>query len=144
MLQELNYCGILAFFVFLTIGFVPLILGLKIAGFNIFHWGFFGMVGAVASTLRAFYRSDLLEIGNTEGSRELIRAFLGASMGFFSGAIAYLVIAGKIVGSSAVIPEIPISTLKDLSLSAFWAMASGFSFDKILDRFRTTVDGKIS
>ena len=79
---------------------------------------------------------------NTEGKKELWRAIIGSVLGLVAGVLVYSIIAGGIITGGAAVPtiECDISSkckaIGSVALSVLWAVAAGFSFERIFERVR--------
>ena len=144
LIRNLIICSAAAIPLLIVSGLIPVIhpTAPKPVEFGFFSWGFLGTSGSLTAVLLGLRRSDLVEVGNTEGKKELWRAIIGSVLGFVSGIIVYSLLDGGLISGDAV-PDMTSGKIKDISLMVFWAIGAGFSFEKIFDRFRTfnTVDG---
>ena len=102
-----------------------------------FSWGFLGTSGSLIAVLLGLRKSDFVEVGNTEGKKELWRAIIGSVLGFVSGILVYSLLAGELIKEGAAVPNMDSVEIKDISLMVIWAIGAGFSFERIFDRFRT-------
>ena len=111
---------------------------------GVFNWGMLGISGALTAVLLNIRKSDIVEVGNTKGKKELRNAILGAVLGLVAGIVSYAMISGGIF-EGAFFPNITIDkkmAIRDIGLSIFWAIASGYSFEWIFDRIRTATVGR--
>ena len=99
-----------------------------------YNWGLFGMVGALTSVLLALWKSELVEVGNTDGMKELQRAFLGAALGFVAGILSYCIVAGGIIATGSAVPNLESVSNMDITLSVIWGFVSGLFFERIFER----------
>lgn len=106
-----------------------------------FNWGLLAIVGALSTLFLRLHRSDLVEIGNTEGTKELWRAVLGATLAFVAGIVTYWMIAGKVLHFGGIVPKLDSSLLNDVGLSILWSVGSGFCFERIFDRLISATVG---
>ena len=106
-----------------------------------FNWGILGVIGSVAGILLAIRKSDYVEVGNTAGKKELWRAIHGLGLGLMAGILSYWMIAGGLFETGSIVPTLNSGSPKDAGLSILWAVASGFSFEKIFDRMISTTIG---
>jgi len=137
--RSLIIFGVLTLVFFVFIGSVPILHPLGSNTFNILHWGVFGVIGSLIVVLRDLRNSDLLEVGNTEGKKEFLRAVLGGALGFVAGILTFAMIGGELLNGH-IFPEIKSGSLKSISLSIFLGIASGYAFEKVFDRLQGTVD----
>ena len=111
---------------------------------NLLNWGFLGSAGSLTAVLLGLWKSNFVEVGNTEGKGELWRAIIGAVLGFVAGIIILSFIKGELLTGGGAVPVLkePIEMgSKDFYLSILWAMAAGMGFEKIFNRMRKTVEG---
>lgn len=108
-------------------------------GIGVLDWGLLGSSGALTSVLLYLYRTDRVEVGNTEGKNELWRAVLGSTLGFVSGVIIYSIIKGGLIAGNAV-PDLTQIDEKDVWLSIVWALGSGMYFEGVFDRMRRRLE----
>ncbi len=141
--NSLMICGAASIPILLVMGLLPVFhpMGDKILSF--FNWGLLGVSGSLTAVLLGIRKSDLVEVGNTEGKKELWRALLGAILGFVAGFIVYATIVGGLLASGAAVPEIAEPGLKNVFLSFLWAFGAGFSFERVFDKMRTSFDEKV-
>ena len=142
LIRDLLVVNAMAIPVFLTLGLVPVIHPSDPGTLDVINWAMLGVTGALAGSLRGLHRSDEVEVGNTEGKREIWRAVSGAALGFVAGALTYGVIAGGLVEGAAVpSAEASRSAVSDVGLSVVWGVAAGFSFERVFERVRTATEG---
>ena len=135
-------CGVLALFPLLGMGLLPLVHPASNDILHIPNWGMLGVSGAITAVLLSLRKSDVVEVGNTEGKKELWHAVLGVGLGLVAGVLAYSLIASDLLNPGGLIPNITNPEAEDIAMSIVWAVVSGFSFEKILDLARgTTVGG---
>ena len=142
LMRDLLFVNAVAIPVFLALGLVPVIHPSDPGTLDVINWAMLGVTGALAGSLRGLHRSDEVEVGNTEGKREIWRAVSGATLGFVAGALTYGVIAGGLVEGAAV-PNAAAtrSAVSDVGLSVVWGVAAGFSFERVFERVRTATEG---
>ena len=142
LIRDLLFVNAVAIPVFLTMGLVPVIHSSDPGALGVISWTMLGVAGALAGSLRDLHRSDEVEVGNTEGKREIWRAVSGAALGFVAGALTYGVIAGELIDGSA-IPSTGVTRLavRDVGLTVVWGVAAGFSFERVFERVRTATEG---
>lgn len=142
LIRDLLVVKSVAIPVVLALGLVPVIHPDDSGTLDIMNWAMLGVAGALTGSLLGLYKSDVVEVGNTEGKQEILRAFSGAALGLVAGALTFGVIAGGLVDGSA-IPEVNVACLtpRNVGLSLIWGVASGFSFERIFERVRTATDG---
>ncbi len=124
----------------LTMGLLPLTYADNSgsgARLYFFHWAALGMAGAFAAVLHGFHRSDVVEIGNTDGKRELWRAVHGAVLGLVAGVLTFSTIAGGLISNGSMVPDVEGAALKDIGLAVIWAVGSGFFFERVFERLRS-------
>jgi hypothetical protein len=121
--------------VLLYCGLLPLICPTMM--FNIFNWVVLGAVGALMGVLQNLRSSDVTEVGNTEGRKEIWRTVSGGTLGLIGGALAYAGIAAHVLGSGSLVPILDGHELVDLGnlgKAIIWAIAAGFLVDRIIER----------
>ncbi len=142
LIRDLLLVTAIAIPVFLTLGLVPVIHPSDPGALDLINWAMLGVTGALTGSLLSLHQSDEVEVGNTEGKREIWRAISGAALGLVAGALAYGIIAGGLLKGVAVpsVGETPLS-VRVIGLSVIWGVASGFSFERIFERIQTATDG---
>ena len=140
LFRNLMICGIIAVPIVLLMGILPAFYPVENKALNIFNWGFLGISGSITSVLLYLYRTNRVEVGNTEGMSALRRAVLGATLGLVAGVLIYSLIVGGVVSDGYLIPNPVSSKLADVSLSILVAFASGFSFERLFDRIRQVME----
>ena len=128
-----------AVIIFLLMGLLPILHPLGDKRFLILNWGLFGAVGALIVGLLEFLKSNIVELGNTDAMREIIRAYIGGVLGFVAGVVAHSLVGGMIFEGS-IFPTIGDTSLNNISLSILVGLASGYSFERIFDRMSTISD----
>lgn len=147
IINGIKKCASLAMPLLLGMGLLPILYPINIDVDNssrvmsVFNWGIFGIIGAITAVLLGLRKSDYVEVGNTEGMKELWRTIPGIALGFLAGTLAYWMIAGGLFTSGSIVPNLDIFSLKDTGLSVLWAVASGFCFEKVFDRVVSTTVG---
>ena len=109
----------------------------------VLNWGLLGISGSLTAVLLDLRQSDLVEVGNTEGKKEVRRAILGATLGFVAAVLAYSMIRGGLL-TGTIVPDLKSGDGRSwevIGLSVVWAIASGFSFERIFDRVRSATTG---
>lgn len=142
ILRGIIICGVFTLFpLLLGMGLLPLLHPAGDHILRIFNWGILGISGAITAVLLSLRKSDFVEVGNTEGEKELWRAVLGIGLGLVAGLLSYSLIASKIIFTGGAFPNVNSSSLFDIGLSVVWAVASGFCFEKVFDRMRGATMG---
>ena len=139
IIRSLLISGAVAVPVLVILGFLPVIYTWvdrcsPQCGLTFLNWAFIGASGAITSGLLSLYRSNRVEVGNTQGRAELFRTVAGTTLGFVAGVLMYCIVSGGLVEKGLVIPDTESASLKDLSLSFLLAFAAGYSFERIFDR----------
>jgi hypothetical protein len=101
-----------------------------------FHWAALGIAGSLTAVLRGIHRSDVVEIGNTQGKRELWRAIHGSVLGLVGGILTYASVAGGLINNGSIIPDLAKSDMPNIGLSVLLAFGSGFFFERVFERLR--------
>ena len=141
VINGIKLCGMLIIFILIPMGLVPILHCQGEQSLKFFNWGLFGIVGAISAVLLELRKSDYVEVGNTQGKKELWRTFVGSSLGFLSGIIAYWMFAAGLFIEGAAVPKLGSELLRDNGLSFIWAIASGFCFEKIFNRMVSSTIG---
>ena len=81
-------------------------------------------------------KSNVIEVGNTEGKKELRNAILGTVLGLVAGILTYAMIKGGVLSAGHIIPNLNENLPSNIGLSILWAVASGFCSEKVFDRMR--------
>jgi hypothetical protein len=141
VVRALTIVGVAILPVLLAMGVLPLIHpGICEKNLSIFNWGLLGIAGANTGVLLSLRKSDLVEVGNTEGKKEVRRAILGVGLGLVAGILLYSMIAGELMKGSMFFPNLELPMLRDKGLSIFWGIVSGFSFEWVFERIRSTTE----
>ena len=140
LFRILIICGSSAMIIFLLMGLLPILHPLGDKKFTILNWGLFGSVGALIVAFMEFLKSNIVELGNTDATGEVIRAFISAALGFVAGVVAYSLVGGMVFGGN-IFPTIDDTSLNNISLSILVGLASGYSFERIFHRMSTVSDG---
>ena len=136
ILRNLKFCSNSTIVALLPIAFLPVICPWgECSPIGWFEWGVFGIIGALLSVLRQLQRSDVIELGNTEGRREFMRAFVGGGLGLIAGLVAFAIVNAELV-SSPLLPYQGDNKAATLYLPVIWAIASGFMFEKVFERVK--------
>jgi len=139
----------LALFIVLTIpvlvgaGLIPVLHANGTGFLSFIHWAFIGVAGSLSAVLLTLYNSDIVEMGNTAGKKELWRTVHGAGLGMVAGVLAYSLIAGELLAGNAfpIVSDDVAIDLTNAGLSVAAAFAAGFSFEAIFARIRSAVPG---
>lgn len=142
LVRALTVLGVISIPILLAMGLLTLLHPNGDSYLHILNWGLLGICGAVTAVLLSMRKSDLVEVGNTEGRKELRNAILGSSLGLIAGVLAYAMISGGLLVPGGVVPKLKSTEPYDVGLSIIWAVASGFSFEKIFDRMRSVTVGE--
>ena len=70
-------------------GLLPLIHPAGNGVLTVLNWGLLGISGANTAVLLSLRKSNVMEVGNTEGKKELRHSMLGAGLGLVAGVILY-------------------------------------------------------
>ena len=138
-------CGVSAVVILLIAALIPILSPLSVnREFTVLNWGLFGIVGSLIAVFHGLRNSNEVEVGNTEGKKEVWRAVPGAALGLVAGVVAYSMVGGRIVGRS-IFPDLSVkpSSIINIALSILVGIAAGFSFERIFERLRgATENGK--
>lgn len=142
ILRILIICGIVAMVSLFVMGLLPILHPLGEKKFAILNWGVFGSVGALIAVFQEIRKSNLVELGNTDATREVLRAFIGAALGLVAGVIVYSLVGGMIF-EGKIFPIIDDTSLINVSLSILVGLSSGYSFERVFDRMKTASDSGV-
>ena len=136
MVGALMVCSVAAALVLLAAGVLPILYPGE-QNLHIYNWAFLGASGALAAGLLALHKSDLPEVGNTEGRQEIRRGVIGTTLGAFAGVLVYAAIKGGLLsGSAFTSQENSISN----TLAVFWGIVSGVLFEQVFERIRSKIE----
>lgn len=146
IINQIKICGAAAVVVFVIAGlfyiYYPGIThrpGSPVLG--LFSWGLLGSAGAIISVLYNLRNTDIVEVGNTQGSKELWDAVLGAILGFVAGILVLSILAGEVIRGGAAVPTVLVDeaghiSYKDVYLSVTWAIVAGMGLERVFNRIR--------
>lgn len=145
ILNGIRICGCLAIALLLGMGLLPIFHPANLNDsdkvISVLNWGVFGIIGAITAVLLSLRKSDYVEVGNTEGRKELWRTIPGIALGLLAGTLAYWMVAGELFKTGSLVPDLDSPLLKDTGLSVLWAVTAGFYFEKVFDRMLSTTMG---
>ena len=138
-IRSLIVCSAAAIPLLIVSGLIPVIhpSDAKSMEFGFLSWGLLGTSGSLTAVLSGLRGSNYVEVGNTEGKKELWRAIIGSVLGFVSGILVYSLLGGGLIETGTAVPNLASDEIRDVGLMVVWAFLAGFSFEKIFDRFRT-------
>ncbi|MFQ5715036.1 MAG: hypothetical protein ACE5GU_13495 [Candidatus Scalinduaceae bacterium] len=142
LVRALTVLGVVSIPILLAMGLLPILHPGGKSYLGILNWGLLGICGAITSALQNLRNTNLVEVGNTEGKKELRNAILGAALGLVAGVLAYSMFRGGLFQSGLIVPELESGETSDVFLSIIWGVVSGFSFEKIFDRVRSVTVGE--
>lgn len=140
VVRGLMICGAVAVPIFIVMGLLPILYPGSNVSLGVLHWGVFGISGSTTAVLLYLYKSNRVEVGNTEGKSELWRAILGATLGFIAGVLIHSAISGGLIKTGTAIPELGSLDPKDVGLSIILPFVAGFWFEGIFDRIRRSLE----
>ena len=133
-------CGV-AIPIFVALGTLPWIhpsLNAPERILQFYNWGYLGTSGSLTAVVLALRKSDVTEVGVTEGKRELWQMVIGTALGFVAGILVYSMIsAGKISGE--ILPTLTSSRVDDFGRSVLLAFTAGFASERVYDKVKTDV-----
>ncbi len=139
ILRNLRIGAIFTILALLPIAFLPVMCPWEMCGsIGWFEWGLLGIVGALLSVLRQLQNSDVIELGNTEGKKEFMRAVVGGLLGLVAGLISFAFIKSGLIAGRLFPFGDDTSPAANIFLPVIWAVGSGFWFEKIFERVRQT------
>jgi hypothetical protein len=143
-IRNIMTCGVVAIPILLVMGLLPnlhpsVVNDEKVL--SILNWALLGISGALTAVLLNLRKSNLVEVGNTEGKKELWRAVLSVALGLVAGILGYSMIAGSILLTGGIVPNISSTLPREIGLSVVWAVASGFYFEAVFDRMLSATLG---
>ena len=134
-LRILITCAAVAIPVFILMGLVPLWHPYVDQRLDWMQWAFLGTAGALTAVLLDYRKSNAVDVGVTQGRKELWRGVTGSVLGSVAGLLFYSMVVGGLLKGS-LFPDFETSSLPNIGRSFFWAMSSGFTFEKIFERVR--------
>lgn len=139
ILKNLRIAAVFTILALLPIAFLPVMCLSKSCGqIGWFEWGLLGAVGALLSVIRQAQNSDVIELGNTEGRKEFIRAFVGGLLGLVAGLLSFAFIKSGLI-AGRLFPYGPdTSASANIYLPVIWAVGAGFWFEKVFERVKQT------
>ncbi len=143
IIRDIIMTGVMAIPILLVMGLLPVIYPeLCNRALGIFNWGLLGITGSITAILWNLKKSNLVEVGSTEGKKELWRAVLSTVMGLVAGVLIYSMFAGGVLIAGTIVPKVDSGALNNTGLAVLWAIASGFCFENVFDRMvNATVGG---
>lgn len=137
VVRDLVICGVAAVPILLVMGLLPSLHPSGDGALGVLNWGLLGISGSLTAVLLSLRNSDVVEVGNTEGKKELWRAVLGATLGFVAGILIHSIISGWLLSAGAAVPDLASAEPKDIGLSILWAFGSGMAFEGVFERVRS-------
>ena len=104
-----------------------------------YNWGFLGTSGSLTGVILALRKSNVTEVGATEGKSELWQMLIGTALGFVAGVLMHSMISGGFL-SGELVPKLNTCYATDFGRSIVWAFAAGFAFERVYDKVRTEVN----
>lgn len=150
VVRGLMIYGVIAIPFLLAMGLLPILHPEGGGVLNMFNWGLLAVGGAITAELLSLRKSNLVDVGDSEGKKTLWNAVLGCALGLVAGILAYSMIAGGVLGTGSIVPNVtsaPVQNvtsgpMHDIGLSILWAVASGFCFESLFDRMSAATLGK--
>ena len=143
IVSSIRVCGSVGVVVFLLMGILPILTsfsGAEYTSLGILNWGFLGIAGAMAGVLLGLRNTDEVEVGNTEGEKELWRAVLGIPLGMLSGVLIFAALKGGLINAGSIVPKLDTPETSDIALSILWAVVAGLGLEKVFERVRTATE----
>lgn len=137
--KSLTICSAATIPLLIVSGIIPVLhpIAPEPVDLGFLSWGLLGTSGSLTAVILGLRSSDLVEVGSTDGKKEIWRAIIGSTLGFVSGILTYSFLDGGLISAGAAVPDMENPEISDISLMVLWAIGAGFSFEKIFDRFRT-------
>lgn len=143
LLSALSLYGTIVMLFSLFIGLIPVVHPNSISPIGIINWGFMGLSGSLGAALWDIRKTNYVEVGNTEGKKQIQRAVVGAGLGFLTGIIAYAMIGADIfIFDSPIFPDLSKEKFGFIEAfgSVFWAIVAGVSFEMLFMRVKSYGD----
>lgn len=147
--RTLTMSGVIAIPILVVMGLLPILHPCGESILNVLNWGLLGISGSLTAVLLTLRKSNFVEVGNTEGRKEVRHAILGAILGFVAAILVYSMISGGIF-KGELLPVLidpttntPNTDAETIGRSILWAIASGFLFERVFDRMRSTTTGSV-
>ncbi|MCH8844976.1 MAG: hypothetical protein IID61_18615 [SAR324 cluster bacterium] len=135
IIRDIIFCGWAAIVILIIVGLLPFIYKESNDAITILSWMVFGASGALTAVLMHLYKSNKVEVGNTEGRGELIKTFLSVILGIVAGLILYSIRSSGLVSEGFGIPGLNLLDKKDLGLTIILSFGAGFYFEGLFNRF---------
>ena len=141
IVSGIRICGATAIVVFILMGIIPLIYPYQWdPNLGVLSWGFLGAAGAIATALIGLWKAREVEVADTSGQKELSSIILGAPLGLLAGVLIFAAIAGGIIESGGIVPDLDRNDVKDVYRSIAWAVVAGMGFEGIIQGLRKKVE----
>jgi hypothetical protein len=110
-------------------GLIPLIC--TCGNLRIMNWIVLGAAGSLMRVLLNLRNSDVTEVGNTAGRKEIWRTVSGGALGLIAGALVYSASISKLL---PLLPDLESTDAKNMGGAVLWAVFSGFALESIVER----------
>ena len=146
IVSGIRICGSVAVVVFTLMGILPLLYPIQHSTpqfslhWSVMEWGILGVAGAISSALIGLRNSEEVEVGYTSGRQELWRMVLGVPLGLLAGILVFAALAGDLIQSGAMVPDLEKQELPDVYLSIVWAVVAGMGFESVFLPVRRAVE----
>ena len=112
IVSSIRICGSAGVVVFTLMGILPILYSIPDSthsyefSLSVLNWGYLGVAGSIASALIGLRNSNEVEVGSTFGKQELWRMVLGAPLGLLAGILIFSALAGELIKSGAIVPDL--------------------------------------
>jgi hypothetical protein len=142
LIRGLLVCGAVAVVVFLGLGTMPWYYFSRIRPLELFDWAYLGAAGSITSLLLTYYKYRLVEVGNTEGKQELLRATLAGVLGFVAGLVSFSIVWFDLIDGK-IVPNITSQEPSQIAGSIVAAIGAGFVFESVFEKLKQSATNAI-
>ena len=137
IINSLIFICFVAVVLFFTSGLLPLIIG---APLNILNWSLLSTGASLSSVLWYLYKTEEVEVGNTDGKSQVRRAVISVPLGVFAGIVTHSFVSSGLVDGPS-IPNPTTTEAADVGLSILFAISAGLVFERVVERTRSSFQG---
>jgi multisubunit Na+/H+ antiporter MnhB subunit len=135
LIRALVTCGSTSVLMLTAMGTLPWYYFQVRMPLEMYNWALLGAAGSITSLLLSYYKYRIVEIGNTEGKQELLRAALAATLGTIAGLITYAIAWFGVI-DGPIIPVVYSPDPKHIAGSIAAAIGAGFVFESVFERLK--------